>query len=145
MPQQSMSTWMPLAGSSTIRWMEKHVAHALALALVDGDAVRARGFKVAVDAVSQRWNHFADAVGSPRLRSGRILRSDRPVCPQPRAASRALDGPREAVVKEGATSESVWIDVDRLAFVGEDGSWFGEEYTLVAVADYVLSKTLAIP
>ena len=32
--------------------MEKHVAHALALALVDGDAVRARGFKVAVDAVN---------------------------------------------------------------------------------------------
>ena len=36
---------------------------------------------------------------------------------------------------------SVDPDVDRLAFVGEDGSWFGEEYTLVAVADYVLSKT----
>jgi phosphomannomutase len=32
-------------------------------------------------------------------------------------------------------------DVDRLAFVNEDGSMFGEEYTLVAVADYVLSKT----
>ena len=48
----------------------------------------------------------------------------------------------EAVVKEGCDlGISVDPDVDRLAFVGEDGSWFGEEYTLVAVADYVLSKT----
>jgi phosphomannomutase len=36
---------------------------------------------------------------------------------------------------------SVDPDVDRLAFVAEDGSWFGEEYTLVAVADYILSRT----
>ena len=49
----------------------------------------------------------------------------------------------EAVVEEGCDlGISVDPDVDRLAFVGEDGSWFGEEYTLVAVADYVLSKTL---
>jgi phosphomannomutase len=48
----------------------------------------------------------------------------------------------QAVVREKCDlGISVDPDVDRLAFVCEDGSWFGEEYTLVAVADYILSKT----
>lgn len=48
----------------------------------------------------------------------------------------------ELVVKEKADFGIVVDpDVDRLAFISEDGEMFGEEYTLVAVADYVLSKT----
>jgi phosphomannomutase len=53
-----------------------------------------------------------------------------------------LEGISRAVVDKGADLGIVVDpDVDRLAFISEDGSMFGEEYTLVAVADYVLSKT----
>ena len=53
-----------------------------------------------------------------------------------------LTGISEAVVREKADlGVVVDPDVDRLAFVSEDGTMFGEEYTLVAVADYILSKT----
>ena len=125
-------------------WMEKHVAHALALALVDGDAVRARGFKVAVDAVNSSGGIIVpmllEALGCEVVKvhcdpTGQFAHN-----PEPLPAH--LTDLCEAVVKEGCDlGISVDPDVDRLAFVGEDGSWFGEEYTLVAVADYVLSKT----
>ncbi len=60
--------------------------------------------------------------------------------PEPLAAN--LDQLKEAVINASANlGIAVDPDVDRLAFVSEDGSFFGEEYTLVAVADYVLSKT----
>jgi phosphomannomutase len=124
--------------------MEKHVAHALALALVDGDAVRARGFKVAVDAVNSSGGIIVpmllEALGCEVVKvhcdpTGQFAHN-----PEPLPAH--LTDLCEAVVKEGCDlGISVDPDVDRLAFVGEDGSWFGEEYTLVAVADYVLSKT----
>ena len=123
-------------------WMEKHVEHALAL--VDADAVRARGFKVAVDAVNSSGGIIVplllEAMGCEVVKvhcdpTGQFAHN-----PEPLPAH--LKDLCEAVVKEGCNlGISVDPDVDRLAFVGEDGSWFGEEYTLVAVADYVLSKT----
>ena len=125
-------------------WMEKHVAHALALALVDGDAVRARGFKVAVDAVNSTGGIIVpmllEVLGCEVVKvhcdpTGQFAHN-----PEPLPAH--LTDLCEAVVKEGCDlGISVDPDVDRLAFVAEDGSWFGEEYTLVAVADYILSKT----
>lgn len=50
-------------------------------------------------------------------------------------------------LKKGGYDMGIVVDpdVDRLAFICEDGKMFGEEYTLVSVADYVLGKTQAIP
>ena len=125
-------------------WMERHVAHALELDLVNADAVRAKGFKVAVDAVNSSGGIILplllEAMGCEVVKvhcdpTGQFAHN-----PEPLPAH--LKDLCEAVVKVGCDlGISVDPDVDRLAFVAEDGSWFGEEYTLVAVADYVLSKT----
>lgn len=125
-------------------WMEKHVEHALALDLVDAEAVRANRFKVAVDAVNSSGGiilpMLLEALGCEVVQvhcepTGQFAHN-----PEPLPAH--LKDLCEAVVAQGCDlGISVDPDVDRLAFVGEDGSWFGEEYTLVAVADYVLSKT----
>ena len=111
----------------TIRLDGKTRRH-LSLALVNADAVRAavqssRGFRQL-----KWWNHCANAVGSPRVRSGEsALRSDGPVCPQPRAASRAFERPLRCGEGGCDLGISVDPDVDRLAFV-EDGSWLGGVY-----------------
>ena len=125
-------------------WMERHVQHALGLELVDAEAVRAKRFKVAVDAVNSSGGIIVpmllEALGCEVVRihcepTGQFAHN-----PEPLPAH--LKDLCEAVVAQGCDlGISVDPDVDRLAFVAEDGSWFGEEYTLVAVADYVLSQT----
>ena len=125
-------------------WIERHVQHALGLELVDAEAVRARRFKVAVDAVNSSGGIIVpmllEALGCEVVRihcepTGQFAHN-----PEPLPAH--LKDLCEAVVEQGCDlGISVDPDVDRLAFVAEDGSWFGEEYTLVAVADYVLSQT----
>lgn len=125
-------------------WMERHVQHALELKLVDAEAVRAKRFKVAVDAVNSSGGIIVplllEALGCEVVRihcepTGQFAHN-----PEPLPAH--LKDLCEAVVAQGCDlGISVDPDVDRLAFVAEDGSWFGEEYTLVAVADYVLSQT----
>lgn len=125
-------------------WMEQHVQHALDLALVDAEAVRAKRLKVAVDAVNSSGGIIVpmllEALGCEVVRihcdpTGQFAHN-----PEPLPAH--LKDLCEAVVAQGCDlGISVDPDVDRLAFVAEDGSWFGEEYTLVAVADYVLSQT----
>ena len=125
-------------------WMERHVAHALELDLVNADAVRAKGFKVAVDAVNSSGGIILplllEAMGCEVVKVHCDPTGEFAHNPEPLPAH--LKDLCEAVVKEGCDlGISVDPDVDRLAFVAEDGSWFGEEYTLVAVADYVLSKT----
>ena len=125
-------------------WMERHVEHALGLNLVDPQAIRARGFKVAVDAVNSSGGVIVpmllEALGCEVVRvhcepTGQFAHN-----PEPLPAH--LEDLCEAVVAQGCDlGISVDPDVDRLAFVAEDGSWFGEEYTLVAVADYILSRT----
>jgi phosphomannomutase len=125
-------------------WMHRHVEHALALDLVDAEAVRAQGFKVAVDAVNSSGGiilpMLLEALGCEVVKvhcepTGQFAHN-----PEPLPAH--LTDLCDAVVTAGCDlGISVDPDVDRLAFVAEDGSWFGEEYTLVAVADFVLSKT----
>lgn len=125
-------------------WMQRHVDHALNLALVDADAVRAAGLKIAVDAVNSTGGIIMplllEALGCEVVRincepTGHFAHN-----PEPLPAH--LTELCEAVTQHGCDlGISVDPDVDRLAFVSEDGSWFGEEYTLVAVADYVLSQT----
>lgn len=125
-------------------WMERHVQHALELKLVDAEAVRAKRFKVAVDGVNSSGGIIVplllEALGCEVVRihcepTGQFAHN-----PEPLPAH--LKDLCDAVVAQGCDlGISVDPDVDRLAFVAEDGSWFGEEYTLVAVADYVLSQT----
>ena len=122
---------------------DTHIAQVLALPLVDVESVRARKFKVVVDAV----NSVGGVVMPKLLRelgcevvelncepTGRFAHNPEPL-PQ------NLTEISEVIVREGADLGIVVDpDVDRLAFVNEDGTMFVEEYTLVAVADYILSK-----
>ena len=122
---------------------DTHIAQVLALPFVDVEAVRARKFKVVVDAV----NSIGGVVIPKLLRelgcevvelncepTGEFAHNPEPL-PQ------NLTEISEVIVREGADLGIVVDpDVDRLAFVNEDGTMFVEEYTLVAVADYILSK-----
>ena len=121
-----------------------HIAQVLALPLVDVEAVRKRHFKVVVDAV----NSVGGIVIPKLLRelgcevvelncepTGNFAHNPEPLPENLREIS-------EVVRREGADLGIVVDpDVDRLAFVMENGEMFVEEYTLVAVADYVLSHT----
>lgn len=123
---------------------DEHIDRVLALPLVDADAVRKRGFRVTVDAVNS-----VGGIVIPRLLERMGVEVDRLNCeptgdfahnPEPIASN--LTQVMEAVRRNGSDMGIVVDpDVDRLAFVCEDGELFGEEYTLVAVADYVLSAT----
>ena len=121
---------------------DEHIRRVLALPLVDVDAVRRKRFKVVVDAV----NSVGGIVIPKLLRelgcevvelncepTGEFAHNPEPL-------PENLTEIAAAVVREKADlGVVVDPDVDRLAFVSEDGSMFVEEYTLVAVADYVLS------
>lgn len=125
-------------------WLEKHVQHALELDLVDAQLVRTKGFKVAVDAVNSSGGLIMplllEAMGCEVVPvhcepTGNFAHNPEPL-------PHHLVDLCKTVVDQGCDlGVSVDPDVDRLAFVTEDGGWFGEEYTLVAVADYVLSNT----
>ena len=123
---------------------DEHIRRVLALPLVDADAVRGRRFKVAVDAV----NSVGGIVIPALLRElgcevvelnctpdGEFAHNPEPLPENLTQISRAV------VECKADLGIVVDPDVDRLAFVSEDGSMFVEEYTLVAVADYVLSHT----
>ena len=125
-------------------WMETHVDHALDLEWVDADSIRSKDLKVAVDAVNSTGGiimpMLLETLGCEVVEvncdpTGHFAHN-----PEPLPAH--LVELSQAVVREKCDlGISVDPDVDRLAFVCEDGSLFGEEYTLVAVADYILSKT----
>lgn len=122
---------------------DEHIRQVLSLPLVDVEAVRKRRFKVVVDAV----NSVGGIVMPKLLRelgcevvelncepTGEFAHNPEPL-PQ------HLTEISEVIVREKADlGVVVDPDVDRLAFVSEDGSMFVEEYTLVAVADYILSQ-----
>ena len=115
----------------------------LALEAVDADAVRKAGFTVVVDAINS-----VGAVIMPRLLEKLGVRCillngtpDGDFAHNPEPLPQNLTGLSEAVVREHADlGISVDPDVDRLAFFCENGAPFVEEYTLVAVADYLLER-----
>ena len=123
---------------------DEHIRRVLALPLVDVEAVRRRRYKVVVDAVNS-----VGGVVIPKLLRELGCEVVELICEptgdfahNPEPLPENLTGISEAVVREKADlGVVVDPDVDRLAFVSEDGTMFGEEYTLVAVADYILSKT----
>ncbi len=122
-----------------------HIKQVLNLSLVDADAVRKRHFKVVVDAVNSVGGvvipQLLEELGCEVVKlncepTGEFAHNPEPL-PQ------NLTEISEVIIREKADLGIVVDpDVDRLAFVSEDGSMFVEEYTLVAVADYILSHTV---
>ena len=122
---------------------DRHIDAVLALEAVDAEAVRKAGFKVVLDAVNS-----VGGIIMPRLLKRLGVECIELNCtpdghfahnPEPLPAN--LTGLSEAVVKNHADlGISVDPDVDRLALICEDGTPFGEEYTLVSVTDYLLSR-----
>lgn len=119
----------------------KHIEQVLALDLVDAEAVRKRRFKVVVDAVNSVGGivipELLEELGCQVVRLNCEPTGEFSHNPEPLPEN--LTEISEVIRKEGADLGIVVDpDVDRLAFVIENGEMFVEEYTLVAVADYVL-------
>ena len=123
---------------------DKHIEEVLKLDLVDVDLIKSVGFKVVVDAVNSTGGfmvpNLLEKMGVECIKLFCDPNGHFPHNPEPLPEN--LTEISKLVVREGADFGIVVDpDVDRLAMVCEDGTMFGEEYTLVAVADYVLSKT----
>ena len=124
--------------------LQKHVEEVLQLELVDAESIRKAGFLVVVDAVNSTGGlaipMLLEALGVKCIPMYCEPTGEFPHNPEP--LPEHLRDISERVVRERADLGIVVDpDVDRLAIVNEDGSMFGEEYTLVACADYVLSRT----
>ncbi|AXB58404.1 phosphoglucosamine mutase [Flavobacterium fluviale] len=125
-------------------YMDIHIDEVLNLPLVDIEAVKEAKFKVVVDGVNS-----SGGIIIPKLLKQMGVEVVELYCEpnghfphNPEPLKEHLTDISELVVKENAhLGIVVDPDVDRLAFISEDGEMFGEEYTLVACADYVLSKT----
>ena len=125
-------------------YMDIHIDEVLDMQLVDVDAVRAAKFKVVVDGVNSSGGiiipNLLEQMGVEVVKLYCEPNGDFPHNPEP--LKEHLGDICALVIEEKADLGIVVDpDVDRLAFISEDGEMFGEEYTLVAVADYVLSKT----
>jgi phosphomannomutase len=126
-------------------YMHKHIAAILALPLVDSKLIKEANFEIVVDAVNSSGGIFVPAL-LKALGVSQITEmycepnGDFPHNPEP-LPENLKDLSQAMKVQKAAIGITVDPDVDRLAFVCENGSMFGEEYTLVAVADYVLSQT----
>jgi len=126
-------------------YMQKHINRVLSLKLVDAEVIRKAGFTVAFDAVNSVGGivlpQLLKALGVKRIielnadPSGNFAHNPEPL-------SEHLTDIAE-VVKTGKADVGFVVDpdVDRLAIITEKGEMFGEEYTLVSVADYVLRHT----
>jgi phosphomannomutase len=125
-------------------YMDIHIDEVLNLPLVDAEAVAKRKYKVVVDAVNS-----SGGIIIPKLLEQMGVEVVKLYCEpnghfphNPEPLKEHLGDICKLVVEEKADfGVVVDPDVDRLAFISNDGEMFGEEYTLVACADYVLSKT----
>lgn len=126
-------------------YLQKHIEKVLALPLVNAEAVRNANFKIAIDCVNSSGGIFVPAL-LKALGVKTIYElycepdGEFPHNPEP-LPENLIDLSRMVVAKKADLGIAVDPDVDRLCFVCEDGSMFGEEYTLVAVSDYVLKHT----
>lgn len=123
-------------------WLEKHIDAILKYDLVKVDAIREAKFKIVVDAINSSGAIYVPAllkklgVEEITLINGEVTGKFEH---NPEPLPQNLTELSSTVKKQHASlGIAVDPDVDRLCFVCEDGSMFGEEYTLVAVADYVL-------
>jgi phosphomannomutase len=125
-------------------YLQKHVEAIVHYPLVNTKAIGKRNFKVVVDAINSTGSTFVPAL-LMALGVNDIIVINADVngrfAHNPEPLPEHLTGLSKEVIKQNADlGIAVDPDVDRLCFVCEDGSMFGEEYTLVAVADYVLSN-----
>ena len=126
-------------------YMQKHIDSIIALPLVDAMAIKAANFSVAIDCVNSSGGIFVPALlkalGVNIIHklycepNGDIQHNPEPLPENLQALS------QEVLKHQADLGIAVDPDVDRLCFVCENGAMFGEEYTLVAVADYVLKHT----
>ena len=123
---------------------QRHIDSVLNLKLVDREAIKNAHFKVLVDAVNSVGGiimpQFLDALGVEyKILNGEPT-GDFAHNPEPLAKNL---GEIMGEMAKGGFDLGIVVDpdVDRLVFISENGEMFGEEYTLVSVADYVLSKT----
>lgn len=126
-------------------YTHKHVESVLALDLVDVEAIRKAGFTVAIDCVNSVGGIalpvLLEALGVKQIEklycdpTGHFPHNPEPL---PEHLTDIAN-----LMKSGKADVGFVVDpdVDRLAIIAEDGSMFGEEYTLVAIADYVLQNT----
>ena len=125
-------------------FLTKHIDHVLGLPWVDQGSIEKANFKVLVDAVNSTGGivvpdllkalgvHQVDVIfGEP---TGHFAHNPEPL---PENLTAMIEKMKEGNYDLGIVVDP---DVDRLCFISEDGTPFGEEYTLVAVAEYVLSK-----
>lgn len=126
-------------------WTRRHIDQVLSLKLVDKPAIEKAGFTVAVDAVNSVGGiaipALLKALGVKNVielnceATGKFAHTPEPI---PQNLTQISELMRDGKADVGFVVDP---DVDRLAIVMEDGEMFVEEYTLVAVADYVLSHT----
>ncbi len=126
-------------------YLQKHIDAILALPLVDVELIRKANFKIAIDCVNSTGGIFIPAL----LKALGVKTVYELYCtpdgefphnPEP-LPENLTEIAKVVQNKQADLGIVVDPDVDRLCFVCEDGSMFGEEYTLVAVADYILQHT----
>jgi phosphomannomutase len=125
-------------------YIKKHIEKILALPLVDVKAIKEKQFKVVIDCVNSTGGiilpELLEALGVKEvIKLYCDPTGEFPHNPEP-LPEHLGDISKEVVKKKAHVGIVVDPDVDRLAIVCEDGEMFGEEYTLVAVADYVLKN-----
>ncbi|MEM1320762.1 MAG: phosphoglucosamine mutase [Bacteroidota bacterium] len=125
-------------------YIDRHIAKILTLPLVNAERVKAKQFKVVVDCVNSTGaisvKPLLEALGCKvtllnEEMTGHFAHNPEPLPENLRELSKAV------IADKADLGIAVDPDVDRLALVCEDGEMFGEEYTLVAVADYILQHT----
>lgn len=130
---------------STRDFTAEHIQEILKLKLVDTKAIRQANFSVAFDAVNS-----VGGIAIPALLEALGVQRIVPINEQPTGEFAHIPEPLPEnltetcqLVKEQGVDVCFVVDpdVDRLSIISEDGSMFNEEYTLVAIADYVLSNT----
>lgn len=125
-------------------WGEKHIKEILDLELVDVNEIRKAGFKVALDCINSVGADILpkllNSLGVNKI-TGLNMVPDGNFAHNPEPLPENLKDISDLVIRENADLGLVVDpDVDRLAIICEDGTMFGEEYTLVAVSDYILER-----
>lgn len=124
-------------------YIQKHIQQILVHPLVDVEAVRAKGFKIVVDVINSTGAlavpPLLEALGCQCILINGEVNGQFAHNPEP-LKDHLGQLSKEVKKQKAHLGIAVDPDVDRLVFMCEDGELFGEEYTLVAVADYVLSK-----
>ena len=122
-------------------YIQKHIDAIFEMPLVNTDVIKAKGFKVVVDCINSTGSLSVipmleqlgcEVIGLNTEPNGEFAHN-----PEPRP-DHLIELSKTVLEERADLGIAVDPDVDRLAFMSEDGEMFGEEYTLVAVADYIL-------